>query len=183
MPPLADPRQRAKRCIESKQTAQRRGTLDKAIAGLLFHAGLRRSEAATLTWGDIEQAPNTPGALLIHIRSSKTDQTGERADIRLIKNGAAAVCAIRPADPSPSDSVIGLSSDSIARCFKAACKAAGIEGQFSAHSGRVGLASELTRFGASTTATMLASGWSTARMVAHYSSGAIAENGAVAQFF
>ena len=178
------PRQRAKRGIESKQTAQRRGTLDKAIAGLLFHAGLRRSEAAALTWGDIEPAPHTPDALLIHIRSSKTDQTGERTDIRLIKNGAtAAVQALRPDDPGSSDLVLGLSADSIARRFKAACKAAGIEGKISAHSGRVGLASELTRLGASTTATMLAGGWSTSRMVAHYSAGATAENGAVAKYF
>ena len=178
------PRQRAKRGIESRQTAQRRGTLDKAIAGLLFHAGLRRSEAAALTWGDIEPAPHTPDALLIHIRSSKTDQTGERTDIRLIKNGAtAAVQAIRPDDPGASDLVLGLSADSIARRFKAACKAAGIEGKISAHSGRVGLASELTRLGASTTATMLAGGWSTSRMVAHYSAGATAENGAVAKYF
>ena len=37
------------------------------------------------------------------------------------------------------------------------------------HSGRVGLASELTARGASTTETMLAGNWKTARMVAHYS--------------
>ena len=36
-----------------------------------------------------------------------------------------------------------------------------------AHSGRVGLASELTARGASTTEVMLAGNWKTARMVAH----------------
>ena len=51
-----------------------------------------------------------------------------------------------------------------------------------AHSGRVGLASELTAAGASTTETMLAGGWKTARMVAHYSAGASAERGAVAKY-
>ena len=42
--------------------------------------------------------------------------------------------------------------------------------------------SELTAAGASTTETMLAGGWKTARMVAHYSAGASAERGAVAKY-
>ena len=51
-----------------------------------------------------------------------------------------------------------------------------------AHSGRVGLASELTARGASTTEVMLAGNWRTSRMVAHYSAGAKAERGAVAKY-
>ena len=51
-----------------------------------------------------------------------------------------------------------------------------------AHSGRVGLASELTARGASTTEVMLAGNWKTARMVAHYSAGATAERGAVRKY-
>ena len=60
--------------------------------------------------------------------------------------------------------------------------AAGIARRVTAHSGRVGLASELTARGASTTAVMLAGNWKTARMVAHYSAGATAERGAVATY-
>ena len=52
----------------------------------------------------------------------------------------------------------------------------------SAHSGRVGLASELTSRGASTTDVTLAGNWKTSRMVAHYSAGATAERGAVARY-
>ena len=59
--------------------------------------------------------------------------------------------------------------------------AAGVE-QVTAHSGRVGLASELTSRGASTTDVMLAGNWKTSRMVAHYSAGATAERGAVARY-
>ena len=59
---------------------------------------------------------------------------------------------------------------------------AGIAGRITAHSGRIGLASELTRRRASTTETMLAGGWKTARMVAHYAAGATAERGAVAKY-
>ena len=61
-------------------------------------------------------------------------------------------------------------------------RAAGIEARVTAHSGRVGLASELTARGASTTEVMLAGNWKTARMVAHYSAGATAERGAVARY-
>ena len=64
----------------------------------------------------------------------------------------------------------------------AAAKSAGIKGRITGHSGRVGLASELTARGASTTETMLAGGWKTARMVAHYSAVATAEQGAVAKY-
>ena len=46
---------------------------------------------------------------------------------------------------------------------------------------RVGLASELTSRGASTTAVLLAGNWKSSRMVAHYSAGATAERGAVAR--
>ena len=70
--------------------------------------------------------------------------------------------------------MIGLSPLQIQRRFTAAARAAGIEARLTAHSGRVGLASELTARGASTTEVMLAGNWRTARMVAHYSAGATA---------
>ena len=57
-----------------------------------------------------------------------------------------------------------------------------LERRVTAHSGRVGLASELTSRGASTTDVMLAGNWKTSRMVAHYSAGATAERGAVARY-
>ena len=58
----------------------------------------------------------------------------------------------------------------------------GVERRVTAHSGRVGLASELTSQGASITDVMLAGNWKTSRMVAHYSAGATAERGAVARY-
>ena len=76
----------------------------------------------------------------------------------------------------------GLNGQSIARRLTAAARAAGIDARITGHSGRVGLASELTARGASTTETMLAGGWKTARMVAHYSASATAEQGAVAKY-
>ena len=171
------------RGMETAETAAERAQVDRAIAGVLFHAGLRRSEAAALQWGDVEPAASMPGALTIRVRTSKTNRDGEATDIRLVKNGAAAaLTALRPDNASPSALVFrGLNGHSIGRRFATAAKAAGVEG-VTAHSGRVGLASELTAAGASTTETMLAGGWKTSRMVAHYSAGASAERGAVAKY-
>ena len=82
----------------------------------------------------------------------------------------------------PSDRVVPLTPRAFGRRFTAAAEAAGIERRLTAHSGRVGLASELTSRGASTTPVMLAGNWRTARMVAHYSAGVTATQGAVARY-
>ena len=112
------------------------------------------------------------------------NQEGDAADVRYLKNGAAkAIRTLRAAAAAaPTDRVIGLSPLQIQRRFTAAARAAGIEARLTAHSGRVGLASELTARGASTTEVMLAGNWKTARMVAHYSAGATAERGAVRKY-
>ena len=173
------------RGTESAGVARRRGLMDAALAGVLFHGGLRRSEAAALTWRDVTEATTEDG-LLLAIRQSKTNQEGDTADVRYLKGGAArALRALRAeaAAAAPDMPVFGgLSAASLGRRFTAAAAAAGIERRLTAHSGRVGLASELTARGASTTETMLAGNWKTARMVAHYAAGATAERGAVAKY-
>ena len=170
------------RGVESHTTAHRRGRLDAVIASLLFMGGLRRSEVSALEWRDVSDARDGDGVLLT-VRTSKTNQEGDAADVRYLKNGAAnAIRTLRAADAAPTDRVIGLSPLQIQRRFTAAARAAGIEARVTAHSGRVGLASELTARGASTTEVMLAGNWKTARMVAHYSAGATAERGAVRKY-
>ena len=172
------------RGVESHTTAHRRGRLDAVIAGLLFMGGLRRSEVAALRWADVTDARDGDGVLLT-VRTSKTNQEGDAADVRYLKNDAAkAIRTVRAdwPDAAPTDRVVGLSPLQIQRRFTAAARAAGIEARVTAHSGRVGLASELTARGASTTEVMLAGNWKTARMVAHYSAGATAERGAVRKY-
>ena len=138
---------------ETVATATRRGARDKALAAVLFQGGLRRSVAAALEWRDIAPAA-TEDAILVTVRRSKTDQEGTAADVRYSKNGAAAaVLDLRPAEVNPTARVFGgLTPRSLGRRFTAAAKAAGIEARLTAHSGRVGLASELTARGASTAA-------------------------------
>ncbi len=173
---------RTARGVESADVATTRGELDAVIAGLLFMAGLRRSEVAGLQWRDISEASD--GGLLVRVRTSKTNQDGERADVRYLKNGAAAAVRRLRASRSPADTdrVVPLTGQGVARRIEAAGRAAGVDARLTGHSGRVGLASELTARGASTADTMRAGGWKTSRMVAHYAAGATAENGAVKRY-
>ena len=179
----ADRRRETGRGREAARIAARRAALDKALAAVLFQGALRRGEAAALEWRDVAPA-TTAGAILLTVRRSKTDQEGTAADVRYLKDAAAAaVLALRPAAVDPTARVFGgLTPQQLGRRFTAAGQAAGLPVRLTAHSGRVGLASELTARGASTAAVMRAGAWKTARMVAHYSAGADAERGAVARF-
>ena len=57
-------------------------------------AGLRRSEMAALTWGDLEESEHD--TLLIQVRMSKANQAGEGRDIRPRKNDFAVVVRTSP---------------------------------------------------------------------------------------
>ena len=175
------PRRRG-RGRESDQVALERGRLDAVITGLLFMAGMRRSEVSALRWADVDDAADGDG-VLVTVRRGKTNQEGETRDVRFVKGAVAgAVRTLRAeASPAPEGRVVPLSPKMVGLRFKAAALAAGVE-HVTAHSGRVGLASELTSRGASTTDVMLAGNWKTSRMVAHYSAGATAERGAVARY-
>ena len=176
------PRRRG-RGVESEEVSLERGRLDAVIAGLLFMAGMRRSEVSALRWSDVVDSTDCDG-MLVTVRRSKTNQEGEVNDVRYVKDGVArAVRTLRAVtSPEPGDRVVPLSAQMIGLRFTAAAQAAGVESRMTAHSGRVGLASELTTRGASTTDVMLAGNWKTSRMVAHYSAGATAERGAVARY-
>ena len=176
------PRRRG-RGVESDEVALKRGRLDAVIAGLLFMAVLRRSEVSALRWADVAPAAAGDG-VLVTVRRCKTNPEGETRDVRFVKGAVAgALRTLRAAaSPGPEDRVVPLSPQMVGLRFQAAARAAGVEARVTAHSARVGLASELTQRGASTTDVMLAGNWKTSRMVAHYSSGATAERGAVAQY-
>ena len=51
--------------METPEGARQRGTVDLAIIGVLADGGLRRSEAAALTWGDVEFWPDGTGRITI----------------------------------------------------------------------------------------------------------------------
>ena len=59
------------------------------IAGLLFMAGMRRSEVSALRWTDVVDSTDGDG-ILVTVRRSKTNQEGEVNDVRFVKDGVAA---------------------------------------------------------------------------------------------
>ena len=150
---------------ESTVAAVARGRLDVALAGLLADAGLRRSEAAALTWADIERAPDGSGR--VTVRHSKTDQEGEGAVVAITRRTMDDLAAIR--DGAPAEAlVIGLSADRIARRIKATAIAADLGEEFSGHSGRVGMARRMTQAGAPAAAVQRQGRWKSPAMVARY---------------
>ena len=169
--------------IESKEVPLERGRVDAVIAGLQFMDVMRRSLVSALRWADVVDSTDGDG-LLVTVRRSKTNQEGDVNEVRFLKDGVArALQALRTStSPEPGDRVVPLSAQMIGLRFTAAAEAAGVDSRVAAHSGRVGLASELTSRGASTTDVMLAGNWKTSRMVAHYSAGASAERGAGARY-
>ena len=175
--------QRRGRGRETPSAAAARGRRDAAIVALAFCAGLRRSEIASLVWDDIKPTARA-GQLRVRVRTSKANADGRREDLRLLVGAfARAVDQLRTATAAAApDRVVPLSPHQVNRRVQILAAALGLEG-VSSHSGRRGLASELVRRGASTTAVQLAGGWRSPAMVARYASTVAVEDGAVARLF
>ena len=150
--------------LESPGQARRRGLVDIALCRVLSDAGLRRSEAAALTWADVVRWDDGSGRLTVG--RSKTD--AEARTVYLTPASVEALTAIRPADADGAVSVFGLSAASISRRIRAAAAAAGLGRGFSGHSGRVGMARRMAAAGAPTHEIMAQGRWKTARMVEVY---------------
>ena len=65
-------------------------------------------------------------------------------DVRFVKDGVARALRTLRHESGAADRVVRLSAQMIGLRFTAAARAAGVESRVTAHSGRVGLASELT---------------------------------------
>ena len=119
------PRRRG-RGVESEEVSLERGRLDAVIAGLLFIAGMRRSEVSALRWADVAHSTDGDG-MLVTVRRSKTNQEGEVNDVRFVKDGVArALRTLRAATtPEPGYRVVPLSAQMIGLRFTAAAQAAG----------------------------------------------------------
>ena len=154
---------------ETRERAMARGRVDIALCLLLRDAGLRRSEAAAITWEDIEPWPDGSGRL--RILRSKTNRTGEPEVVAITPAGMAALDAVRPEDPVPDQLVFGLSERQISRRIQDAAISAGLGEGYSGHSGRVGLARTMTDNGAPVNVTMKQGRWRRAETVAKYTRG------------
>ena len=143
------PRRRG-RGMETPEQAAERGKFDLALVAVLSDAGLRRSEASSLTWGDVQRWEDGSGRITV-VRS-KTDVEAQGAVVAITPAAMQALSAIRPAGVGAEVKVFGRSESQIARRVKAIARAAGLENWefFSGHSGRVGMARRMAQNGAPT---------------------------------
>ncbi len=143
------PRRRG-RGMETAEQAAERGKFDVALVAALSDAGLRRSEASSLTWGDVVRWEDGSGRITV-VRS-KTDAEAQGTVVAITPAAMTALSAMRPAGVASDEKVFGLSESQIARRVKAIAKAAGLENWefFSGHSGRVGMARRMAQNGAPT---------------------------------
>ena len=86
-------------------------------------------------------------------------------------------------DAPDSAPVFGLSASQIARRTRSAAEAAGLEGRFSGHSCRVGMARDLAATGCELPALMQAGRWASPKMPAVYTRNEQAGRGTVARYY
>ena len=138
---LTAPKPQARgRGLETAAQAAQRARFDLALVAVLSDGGLRRSEAAALTWDDVQRWDDGSGRITV-VRS-KTDVEAQGAVVAVAPAAMKALEAIRPAGAGGEVKVFGLSESQIARRVKVIAKAAGLVDWefFSGHSGRVGMA-------------------------------------------
>ena len=152
--------------MESPESALHRGLIDIALCSTLLFAGLRRMEAISLTWADVE--PQEDGSGLIIIRRSKTTQFGEQQIVAIPDFVLADIEAIRPSHTDSQERVFRLGAQQINSRIKRAVAAAGITGTFSSHSGRVGMAIYLQKRGAPDHIIRRQGRWKDGRMIDRY---------------
>ena len=168
---------------ESAERAAWRARVDVALLATLRDGLLRRSEAAALTWGDVEFQDN--GSALLQLRRSKTDQEAEGVVLYIGTEASQALQAIRPAREllDPGTSVFGMTTRHIGNRVRAAAKAAGLGEGYTGHSGRVGMAQDLANTGTELPALMTAGRWKNSKMPARYTERQAAGRGAVAKYY
>ena len=159
------------RGTETLQQAAARARFDVALVVVLSDAGLRRSEAVALTWGDVERW--TDGSGRITVVSSKTDVTAQDAVVAITPTAMKVLDAIRPVGVAREQKVFGLSASQIARRVKAVAKAPGLPDweSFSGHSGRVGMVRRIAQNSAPTHEIERQGRWKQGGMVGRYTRG------------
>ena len=135
------------RGIETPEQAAERGKFDVALVAVLSDAGLRRSEVAALTWGDVQRWDDGSGR--ITVTRSKTDAEAQGAVVVITPVAIKALDAIRPAGVGGEEKVFGLSESQIARRVKMIARTAGLA-DWELFSGRVGMACRMAQNGAPT---------------------------------
>ena len=150
-----------------------------AICYVMRDALLRRSEAAALRWEDVTLEDDGSGRLVI--RRSKTDQTARGEEFYISSSSVLALQAIMP--KNPTGSVFRISDRTVGRRIKAICDKAGLAGNYSGHSPRVGMAQDLVAGGAGLPELQQVGRWKSTTMPVRYARHLQARRSAVAKYY
>ena len=166
--------------LESAESARRRAAFDLAMIATARDGMLRCSELRALRWSDVERAEDGSGR--ITIRTSKTDQQGEGAVAYLSRDTLRRLEEIR-GDADDQALIFNLSVMTIHRRIGAAAAAAGLDGRWSSHSMRIGMARDLAAAGIDLASLQVAGRWSSPAMPGRYIRAEEASRGAVARYY
>ena len=126
---------------ETPEQTRERGLKIIALVKLMRDCLLRRSEAASATWGDI--SPYDDGSGVLFIEASKMDKVGKGAALYVPQATMDALSVIRNG-ASDADTIFGWNERKISYRITQTTRLAGLNGKFSTHSMRRGMAQELT---------------------------------------
>lgn len=161
-----------------------RGDRDRAILLLGFWGGCRRSELAALNLGDVERAAE---GVVLHIRESKTNKTGDDEEKVYARAAEAVLCPVRAleawlvrrgeaADTEPlfvelrgaKRHETRMSDRAIQRLIARYTSTVGLEGRYTGHSLRAGVVTEGAHRGLTDRQIMAVTGHKSAEMVGRY---------------
>ena len=165
---------------ETERQALVRGITDLAIIGVMRDGMLRISEAAAITWDDLEEEEDGSGRLTI--THSKTDQEGEGAVVFISSQSMDWVKKMREL-VMDGPTIFNLAPNAIYTRIIDATKYAGMKGRYGGHSPRVGMAQDLGRANTSLPMLMQAGRWKSPAMPAKYIRKMAAGHNAVAQWY
>ena len=167
---------------ETPEQTDKRAKEDIAVISVMRDGMLRAGETLALTWGDVS-GPNDDGSGSVYIKQSKTDQLAEGAYVYLSQGSFRALMAIRPVDVDNDQRIFPWHYETLKTRISNACKVAGLPGNYTTHSLRVGMAQDLTAAGISLPAIQQAGRWGTPDMPARYARKLAVKDGGVAQYY
>ena len=132
----AEPRSGRGGGMERVSNARRRGALDVAMIDLMRDARLRVSEAAVLTWGDLERVPGGSGRVRVGETGFRVVSADTMKLLSLVRRGAG--------DDEP---LLGMRPNQIAIGIGAAARQAGLGEGYSGDSPRLGMIQDLETLG------------------------------------
>ena len=125
--------------LERTPSARRRGALDVAMIGLMRDARLRVSEAADLTWGNVERMRGGSGRVRV-VGAEETSYREVSADTMKL------LLPVRR-DAGDDEPVLGMRPNHIAARIGAAARQAGLGVGYSGDSPRLGMIKDMETLG------------------------------------